>query len=59
MFPLCGGVHGCVAKVELDELIKAIEGARNEIVAAENMVEKEIDELRETVMDAGLSNGDK
>jgi len=41
--------------LKLDELVNAIEGARNEVVAVENKAEKDIDELKESVIDA-LSN---
>ncbi|MEO5574476.1 MAG: low affinity iron permease family protein [Gammaproteobacteria bacterium] len=38
--------------LKLDELIRALEGARNEVVSIEDRAENEIEELKETIMDA-------
>jgi low affinity Fe/Cu permease len=37
--------------LKLDELVRAVEGARNEVVSAENKAEKDIDELKESIID--------
>ena len=36
--------------LKLDELVKAVEGARNEVVSVETKAEKDIDELKESII---------
>ena len=36
--------------LKLDELVKAVEGARNEVVSVETKTEKDIDELKESII---------
>jgi low affinity Fe/Cu permease len=36
-------------QLKLDELIRAVEGARNEVVSVENQPEKDIDELKSVI----------
>ncbi|MEO5702397.1 MAG: low affinity iron permease family protein [Gammaproteobacteria bacterium] len=38
--------------LKLDELIRAIEGARNEVVSVEDRAEDEIDELKQAIIEA-------
>lgn len=38
--------------LKLDELIRAMEGARNEVMAVEDKAEEEIDELKEVIVEA-------
>ena len=40
-----------VTHAKLDELIRAVEGARNTVVAVEDKTEKEIDEIRKSVVE--------
>lgn len=44
---------------KLDELIRAVGGARNEFTAVEDKHEQEIDRMRETVAEACADDGDQ
>lgn len=51
-------VNDKATHLKLDELIRALQGARNEVVGSETRAEQEIDELKEAIVDAAMTERD-